>query len=113
MAAGAPDFMATNRSTTDTAPLTAQPLKPVEVSRWWMPGTRVGDAEPSHSTEATGSGKPPLQRLSAAPRPRVSLAIDGGMFILDISDRANRNRYARDNSHRSVASPTRATAVRA
>src|SRR5216110_1391516 len=48
MAAGAPDFRPTN-------PLDDQfyrafdvrnPSKPVEVSRWWMPGTCLGDAAP-------------------------------------------------------------------
>jgi hypothetical protein len=106
MAAGAPDFMATN-------PLDDQfyrafdvrsPAKPVEVSRWWMPGTRVGDAEPSPKRH-----KPPrydmgfrAHNTNVYPqRPdRVYLGyIDGGMFILDISDRANPKPLCRwDNS---------------
>jgi hypothetical protein len=106
MAAGAPDFMATN-------PLDDQfyrafdvrnPSKPLEVSRWWMPGTRVGDAEPSPKRH-----KPPrydmgfrAHNTNVYPqRPdRVYLGyIDGGMFILDISDRANPKPLCRwDNS---------------
>jgi hypothetical protein len=106
MAAGAPDFVANN-------PLDDQfyraydvrnPSKPAEVSRWWMPGTRQGDKEASPKRH-----KPPrydmgfrAHNTNVYPqRPdRVYLGyIDAGMFILDISDKANPKPLCRwDNS---------------
>ena len=106
MAAGAPDFVANN-------PLDDQfyrafdvrnPSKPVEVSRWWLPGTRQGDAAPPPTRH-----KPPrydmgfrAHNTNVYPeRPdRLYLGyIDGGMFILDIADRASPKPLCRwDNS---------------
>jgi len=106
MAAGAPDFRPTN-------PLDDQfyrafdvrnPSKPVEASRWWLPGTRQGDSAP-----APVRHKPPRHDMGFRAhntnvypqRPdRVYLGyIDGGMLILDISDRASPKPLCRwDNS---------------
>lgn len=67
------------------------PSKPVEAGRWWYPGTRQGDNEPP----------PPRHRLDKGYRAhntnvykqradRLYLAyIDGGMFVMDISDKAH------------------------
>src|SRR6202162_2140678 len=48
MAAGAPDFQPTNALDDQfyRAFDVRNPSKPVEVSRWWMPGTRQGDSAP-------------------------------------------------------------------
>jgi hypothetical protein len=95
MAAGAPDFVANN-------PLDDQfyrafdvrnPSSPVEVSRWWMPGTRRGDsvAPPVRHTAPRYDMGFRAHNTNVYPqRPdRLYLGyIDGGMFILDISDRA-------------------------
>jgi hypothetical protein len=95
MAAGAPDFRPTN-------PLDDQfyrafdvrnPSKPAEVSRWWMPGTREGDGAPPprrHQTPRNDMGFRAHNTNVYPQRPdRCYLGyIDGGMFILDISDRA-------------------------
>lgn len=95
MSAGAADFQPRN-------PLDDQfyrivdvgnPSHPVEVGRWWYPGTREGDAEP------------PPQRLAAPhdmgfrahntnvfpERPDRAYVgyIDGGAFVLDIADLSN------------------------
>jgi hypothetical protein len=106
MSAGAPDFKATH-------PLDDQfyrsfdvrnPSKPVEVGRWWLPGTREGDAEPPPERH-----KPPLHDMGFRAhntnvypqRPdRCYLGyIDGGMIILDISDKARPKPICRwDNS---------------
>jgi hypothetical protein len=106
MAAGAPDFTATN-------PLDDQfyrafdvrnPSKPVDVSRWWMPGTRAGDAAPPpkrHRPPRYDMGFRAHNTNVYPQRPdRVYLGyIDGGMFILDISDKANPKPVCRwDNS---------------
>ena len=92
MASGAPDFEPTH-------PLDDQfyrcidvrnPPKPVEVGRWWMPGTRRGD----------NVAPPPRHPLDKGYRAhntnvypqrgdRLYLCyIDGGMFIMDIADKS-------------------------
>jgi hypothetical protein len=106
MAAGAPDFVANN-------PLDDQfyrafdvrnPSKPVEVSRWWLPGTRQGDGAPlpeRHQPPRHDMGFRAHNTNVYPQRPdRVYLGyIDGGMLILDISDRADPKPLCRwDNS---------------
>jgi hypothetical protein len=92
MASGAPDFEATH-------PLDDQfyrcidvrnPSKPVEIGRWWMPGTRKGD----------NVAPPPRHPLDKGYRAhntnvypqrgdRLYLCyVDGGMFIMDIADKS-------------------------
>lgn len=66
-------------------------LNPVEVGRWWLPGTREGDAEPPvvrHTDKATEYGFRAHNTNVYPERPdRAYLGyIDGGMVILDISD---------------------------
>jgi hypothetical protein len=90
---GAPDF-------TPTHPLDDQfyrcidvrnPSKPVEVGRWHMPGTKVGDNVPPPTRHPLDKGHRAHNCNVYPQRPdRCYLAyIDGGMFILDISDKAN------------------------
>jgi hypothetical protein len=95
MGAGAPDFKPTH-------PLDDQfyrcfdvknPSKPVEVGRWWLPGTREGDSVPPpkrHAQPALDKGNRAHNTNVYPQRPdRLYLGyIDGGMLILDISDRA-------------------------
>jgi hypothetical protein len=106
MAAGAPDFTPAN-------PLDDQfyrafdvrnPSKPTEVSRWWLPGTRAGDSAPPpvrHAPPRYDMGFRAHNTNVYPQRPdRLYLGyIDGGMFILDISDRAHPKPLCRwDNS---------------
>ena len=106
MAAGAPDFVAAN-------PLDDQfyrafdvrnPARPVEVSRWWLPGTRRGDTAPPpvrHKPPRYDMGFRAHNTNVYAQRPdRCYLGyIDGGMLILDISDKSNPKPLCRwDNS---------------
>jgi len=93
MAAGAPDF-------TPTHPRDDQiyrcfdvrnPSRPVEVGRWWLPGTRVGDSAPPRARNAPFDKGARAHNTNVYPqRPdRLYLAyIDAGMFILDIADKA-------------------------
>ena len=80
------------------------PSKPVEVSRWWMPGTRDGDGAPPpvrHKPPRYDMGFRAHNTNVYPQRPdRCYLGyIDGGMFILDISDKANPKPLCRwDNS---------------
>jgi hypothetical protein len=106
MAAGAEDFEPTH-------PLDDQcyrcidvrnPSKPVEVGRWWLPGTRKGDNEPPparHQKPALDKGNRAHNTNVYPQRPdRLYLAyIDAGMFIMDISDKAHPKPICRwDNS---------------
>jgi hypothetical protein len=68
------------------------PSKPHEVGRWWLPGTRVGDSVPPperlpgkfHGCRAHNTNVYPER-----PDRAYVCYVDGGMFILDISDKAN------------------------
>ncbi|MGY8990863.1 MAG: LVIVD repeat-containing protein [Rhodospirillales bacterium] len=70
----------------------SDPTKPVEVGRWWYPGTRKEDKEPMPKRV------PPFEagfrthntNVYPAKNDRAYLAyLDGGVIVLDISDMAN------------------------
>lgn len=68
------------------------PANPREVGRWWLPGTRVGDEEPAPArVKPFDTGFRLHTPLIPPERPnRAYLAwIDGGVVILDLSDKAN------------------------
>jgi hypothetical protein len=70
----------------------SDPAQPKEVGRWWMPGTRVGDEEPPPPRVQTfDSGIRMHTAIVAAETPNRVYAgwIDGGWFILDITDKAH------------------------
>jgi hypothetical protein len=94
LSSGAPDFKPRNQLDDQfyRAFDVRNPAKPAEVGRWWLPGTRDGDAEPPPVRQ-----KPPHDKgfrahnTNVYPRrpDRCYLGyIDGGMFILDIADKA-------------------------
>src|SRR5580704_18026311 len=104
MSAGAADFRPTH-------PLDDQfyrivdvrnPSKPVEVGRWWLPGTRAGDTEEPPARHALLDRGNRAHNTNVYPRrpDRCYLAyIDAGMFIMDISDKSNPKPICRwDNS---------------
>jgi len=92
-ASGAPDFTPTHPNDDQFYRCidVRNPAKPVEVGRWWMPGTRQGDnvmPPPRHSLDKGYRA----HNTNVYPQrgDRCYLAyIDGGMFILDISDKSN------------------------
>jgi hypothetical protein len=95
MSSGAPDFKPRNQLDDQFYRSfdVRNPSKPTEVGRWWLPGTRDGDSE-----APPVRGKPPHDKGFRAhntnvypQRPdRCYLGyIDGGMFILDIADKAH------------------------
>ena len=95
LSAGAPDFKPRNQLDDQFYRSfdVRNPAKPTEVGRWWLPGTRDGDSEPPPVR-----GKQPHDKGFRAhntnvypQRPdRCYLGyIDGGMFILDIADKAH------------------------
>jgi hypothetical protein len=106
LSAGAPDFTPTHPNDDQFYRIfdVRNPSKPVEVGRWWLPGTRQGDGTPPPPRHP----KPLLDRGNRAhntnvypQRPdRCYLGyIDAGMFIMDISDKANPKPICRwDNS---------------
>jgi hypothetical protein len=105
MSTGAADFQPRNQLDDQFYMIVdvRDPARPREVGRWWLPGTRDGDAAP-----------PPVRHKGAADmgfrahntnvypqRPdRCYLGyIDAGMLIMDIADKANPKPIARwDNS---------------
>jgi len=92
MASGAPDFQPSH-------PLDDQfyrcidvrnPSKPVEVGRWWMPGTMKGDSAAPPPRHALDKGYRAHNTNVYKQRPdRMYLCyIDGGMFVMDIADKS-------------------------
>jgi len=68
------------------------PSKPTEAGRWWLPGTREGDSEdPPARLSPFDSGFRAHNTNVYPERPdRLYLAyLDGGAFILDITDKSN------------------------
>ena len=105
MAAGAPDFQPRNQLDDQCYRIfdVRNPAKPVEVGRWWLPGTREGDAEPPPKRHPEGSdfGFRAHNTNVYPQRPdRCYLGyLDAGMIILDISDKSNPKVVSRwDNS---------------
>ena len=93
-AGGSDDFVPTN-------PLDDQfyrcldvrnPAKPVEVGRWWYPGTREGDnvpPPPRHPQMDSGFRAHNTNVYPERPDRLYLCYIDGGTFIMDIADKAN------------------------
>ncbi len=72
----------------------ANPSKPTEVGRWWLPGQRKGDKEPPlehHVAPSLHFGMRPHHTLCYPERPdRAYIGyIDAGIVILDIADKAH------------------------
>ena len=89
-AGGAADF--TPRNQLDDQPYRIVDVgnltKPVEVGRWWMPGTREGDAVPAPTRLPIDSGFRAHNTNVFPERPDRAYVgyLDGGGFVLDISD---------------------------
>ncbi|HXQ50027.1 MAG TPA: hypothetical protein VN802_02945 [Stellaceae bacterium] len=78
------------------------PSKPVETCRWWMPGIREGDDAPPPPRHPKFDGGFRTHNTNIYPeRPdRAYLAyIDGGVFIVDISDKARPKAVGHWNPH--------------
>lgn len=81
----------------------ADPVRPREVGRWWLPGQRKGDeaALPPRHPEPYDFAFRPHHTLSYPERPdRAYIGyIDAGIVILDISDRARPTLVSRLDYH--------------
>jgi len=111
LASGAPDFKPRNRR----RPVLpdhrrAAAHAPRRVGRWWLPGTRDGDAEPAparHPKFDAGFRAHNTNAIPPADRAWIGY-IDGGAVILDISDMARPKMLSRWDYHPPYpASPTR------
>jgi hypothetical protein len=74
------------------------PSKPVEAGRWWYPGTKEGDAEPPPPRHPRFDGGYRPHNISVYPgRPDRAYVgyIDGGVVVLDISDKAHPKEISR------------------
>jgi hypothetical protein len=78
------------------------PTKPAELGRWWVPGTREGDAAPPpprHPQFDTGIRAHNTNIYPERPDRAYVGFIDGGAWILDISDKANPTPVGHWNPH--------------
>jgi len=98
---GAPDFKPTNPKDDQFYRImdVRNPSKPVEVGRWWYPGTREGDnvPPPQRLPEKFDGGFRPHNTNVYPARPDRAYVgyIDGGAVILDISDKAHPKEISR------------------
>ena len=79
-----------------------QPTRPVEVGRWWLPGTRDGDPEPPptrHEKLDAGFRAHNTNVYARRPDRAWSGYLDGGAIILDISDMAHPRLVSRWDYH--------------
>ncbi|HEX6002902.1 MAG TPA: hypothetical protein VFZ14_02785 [Burkholderiales bacterium] len=102
MSSGAPDFQPRNPNDhqfyriIDVRNLT----KPVEAGRWWYPGQKEGDAAPAlprHPRFDGGYRPHNIQVYPERPDRAYVAYIDGGVVILDISDKAHPKEISRYN----------------
>jgi hypothetical protein len=92
MASGSPDFTPINKNDDQFYRCidVRNPSKPVEAGRWWLPGTRQGDNVPPPPRHPLDKGYRAHNTNVYPQRPnRLYLTyIDGGMFIMDITDKS-------------------------
>jgi hypothetical protein len=95
MASGAPDFQPRNPLDDQFYRIidVANPSKPVEAGRWWLPGTREGDEAPPPPRLApqfdTGFRTHNTNVFPECPDRAFVGYIDGGAVVLDIGDMSN------------------------
>jgi hypothetical protein len=95
MSAGAPDFQPRHPFDDQFYRIldVSNPSKPVEAGRWWYPGTREGDEAPAPARLPpqfdTGFRAHNTNVFAERPDRAFVGYIDGGAFVLDISDMGN------------------------
>jgi hypothetical protein len=102
--AGAPDFEPTNPKDDQIYRIVdvRNPARPTEVGRWWLPGTRKGDnvAPPKRHPKFDSGVRVHNTNVYPARPDRAYLGyIDGGVFILDISDKGHPKVVSAWNPH--------------
>ena len=100
LATGAKDFVPKNPLDDQMLMIVdmQNPRSPKEIGRWWVPGTRVGDeAEAPPRVKPFDSGFRLHTLLVSPERPDRAYVgwIDGGIIVLDISDKTNPQQVSR------------------
>lgn len=103
-AAGAADFVPNNPKDCQfyMAVDVRDPARPRELGRWWMPGTRAGDDVPPpkrHPKFDSGFRAHNTNVYPERPDRAYVAYLDGGMYILDISDIARPKPVGHWNPH--------------
>ena len=104
LASGAPDFKPRNPKDDQFYRIidVSQPTRPTEVGRWWLPGTREGDAEPAPTRHTKIDAGFRAHNTNVYPR-RPDRAwigyLDAGAIVLDISDMARPKLVSRWDYH--------------
>jgi hypothetical protein len=103
-ASGAPDFKPRNSRDDQFYRIVdiRRPSKPVEAGRWWLPGTRDGDADPPpprHPRFDTGYRAHNTNVYPKRPDRAYIGYVDGGAIVLDISDMGRPKVVARWDYH--------------
>ena len=94
MSSGAPDFQPRHPDDDQFYRVVdvRNPSRPAEAGRWWLPGTREGDAEPAprrlEARMATGFRAHNTNVFPERPERAYIGYIDGGAVILDIADKS-------------------------
>jgi len=104
LAGGAADFTPRNQKDDQFYRIVdvREPTRPREVGRWWLPGTREGDAEPPPARHAGRDSGFRAHNTNVYPqRPdRAYLGyLDGGAIVLDIGDMARPRLLSRWDYH--------------
>jgi hypothetical protein len=104
IASGAPDFTPRNPRDDQCYRIVdvRDPTRPAEVGRWWLPGTREGDAEPAPARHPKFDSGFRAHNTNVYPqRPDRAYVgyIDGGAIVLDISDMAHPHLVSRWDYH--------------
>ena len=91
---GAPDFVARNVDDSQFYQCidVRDPTSPKEVCRWWLPGTREGDEAPPpkrHPRFDSGFRAHNTNVYPERPNRLYVCYLDGGTFIIDISDKSS------------------------
>ena len=102
MSSGAPDFEPRNPNDHQIYRIidVRNPAKPVEAGRWWYPGQSVTDKEPPlrrHPKFDNGYRPHNIQVYPQRPDRAYLGYLDGGIVILDISDKSKPKEISRYN----------------
>ena len=104
LAGGAPDFVPRHPKDDQCYRIVdvREPTRPREVGRWWLPGTREGDAEPAPVRHPKFDAGFRAHNTNVYPR-RPDRAyvgyLDGGAVVLDIADMAHPRLVSRWDYH--------------
>jgi hypothetical protein len=103
VASGAPDFQPHDQKDDQIYRIVdvRDPTRPREVGRWWQPGTRVGDDAPRPKRLPIDSGFRAHNTNVYPERPdRAYIGyLDGGAYVLDISDKSRPRVVSAWNPH--------------